>query len=348
MKSGSIPVRFMSICVLIAVLVSACAAVQQVDEPTPTPIPPPVIPTKPTYKVAAGEVVRKLEFSGRVAPVIQEELYFKISGRVAKVLAARGDQVKAGQLLAELETGASPVDVRRAEINLELAKLNKEMIIKQTSKYSPGYDVLLKMKDYEIELAQLALDEINARVNTAQIRAPFDGTLLSIDLVPDQAVDAYKSVVVLADLNKIEVRAELAQRDLAILQEGLAVLVSPANKPGAELNATLSQLPYPYGSAAAASNKAKQDSATHVTMIDDLAKDDLALSDLVRIVVILEKKDNVLWLPPQAIRKFEGRQFVVVQDDSGQRRVDIKTGIVTDDRVEISEGLTEGWVVVAP
>jgi multidrug efflux pump subunit AcrA (membrane-fusion protein) len=56
----------------------------------------------------------------------------------------------------------------------------------------------------------------------------------------------------------------------------------------------------------------------------------------------------VLWLPPQAVRTFEGRKFVVVQEGDGQRRVDVKIGIQSEDRVEIEEGLKEGQVAVAP
>jgi multidrug efflux pump subunit AcrA (membrane-fusion protein) len=57
-------------------------------------------------------------------------------------------------------------------------------------------------------------------------------------------------------------------------------------------------------------------------------------------------KDNVLWLPPQALRVFDGRRFAVVQDGNDQRRVDVKVGIQTADRVEIEEGLEEGQTVV--
>ena len=62
--------------------------------------------------------------------------------------------------------------------------------------------------------------------------------------------------------------------------------------------------------------------------------------------VELERKDDVLWLPPQAIRMFEGRRFVVLKEDDVQRRVDVKVGIETQERVEIEEGLEEGQVVI--
>jgi multidrug efflux pump subunit AcrA (membrane-fusion protein) len=63
---------------------------------------------------------------------------------------------------------------------------------------------------------------------------------------------------------------------------------------------------------------------------------------------VLEQKEDVLWLPPQAIRTFEGRKFVVVQEDGFQQRVDVKVGIEGDDRTEIEEGVEEGQIVVSP
>ena len=55
--------------------------------------------------------------------------------------------------------------------------------------------------------------------------------------------------------------------------------------------------------------------------------------------IVLEEKENVLWLPPAAIRTYQGRDFVVVQHaDGSQQRVDVLVGIATDERVEIRPG----------
>ena len=72
------------------------------------------------------------------------------------------------------------------------------------------------------------------------------------------------------------------------------------------------------------------------------------MGDLVRVNVVLERVAEALWIPPQAVRTFEGRKFVVIQEGEAQRRVDVKVGITGEDRVEILEGLKEGQVVVAP
>ncbi|MBN2389335.1 MAG: secretion protein HlyD, partial [Anaerolineae bacterium] len=70
--------------------------------------------------------------------------------------------------------------------------------------------------------------------------------------------------------------------------------------------------------------------------------------DRVRITIELERATDALWLPPQAVRTFEGRNFVVIQEDGGQRRLDVTIGIRSDERLEILDGLSEGQTVIAP
>ena len=52
------------------------------DEPTPTPMPTPLVASKPTYQVERGEVVNQLLLRGRIAPVKERELFFQSAGRV--------------------------------------------------------------------------------------------------------------------------------------------------------------------------------------------------------------------------------------------------------------------------
>jgi len=67
-----------------------------------------------------------------------------------------------------------------------------------------------------------------------------------------------------------------------------------------------------------------------------------------QIKVVVERKDDVLWLPPQAVRTFEARTFVVIQNGETQQRVDVKVGVESQDRVEIEAGLNEGQIVIGP
>jgi multidrug efflux pump subunit AcrA (membrane-fusion protein) len=123
------------------------------------------------------------------------------------------------------------------------------------------------------------------------------------------------------------------------------VLVS---RPGEEIQGAIRRLPYPYGGGGRTEGLDDEDKSTRVSLEATAEELGYELGDLVRVTVVLERKDDALWLPPPAIRTFEGRRFVVVQEGDAQRRVDVKLGISGEERVEIAEGLTEGQVIIGP
>lgn len=331
---------------LLALLTAGCSALTPpTEEPTPTPVPTPVIPAKPTYTVQRGEIVRSTTFTGRVVPAVEVGLFFSVGGRVEKIHVGEGDQVTSGQLLAELDTGGSQYDLRRAEINLEMAKLRLELEKIQTPAWSPQYETVIAMRQYETELAQLALDELQAYLRAAQIVSPLAGTVRSLALTEGWTVEAFKNVIVVADLNQLEIAAELSPDQMAVLQEGMTGTVAPVGDPSQSVSAVIRALPYPYGATA----KAEAGGIKNTRVTCDISTSRLGLGDLAQVVVTLEKRTDALWLPPAAIRLFNGRTFVIVKEADGQqRRVDVRIGISSNERVEILDGLTEGQLVLAP
>jgi hypothetical protein len=69
---------------------------------------------------------------------------------------------------------------------------------------------------------------------------------------------------------------------------------------------------------------------------------------LAQVSVVLEEREDVLWVPPGAIRNFQGRTFVILQNGARQHRVDIETGIESMNQVEILNGLEQGQIIAAP
>ena len=122
---------------------------------------------------------------------------------------------------------------------------------------------------------------------------------------------------------------------------GTPATVALVERPGVEVRGVVQGLPVTRMIAAS-----DRDRALHIALEPTDVSTDYQADDLVRVSIILEQRPDVLWLPPAAIRTFEGRRFVVVQEGAGQRRVDIKVGLDSDDRIEIVDGLTEGQMVV--
>ena len=324
--------------------------------PTPTPIPLAAAPIKPTYTVQKGDVTSLIQFTGRITPVKVEDLYFRTDGRVKNVYVKQGDAVKAGELLADLEVidslkrqqSGNDYTLRRAQIHLEMAQLDLKQA--QASASTPAQRQFdLPMKQYAVELAQIDLDEtklnnedVQANIDAAQIIAPFDGKALSVDFFAGSDAGAYKAGITIGDTTQMEVTSEPSSDQMSSLIEGQPVTVVASFQPGVELKGKIRQLPFTSKTSNAA------DPLTHIQLDTDPTKSGFTYNDAVRVTVILEQKTGVLWLPIQAVRTFEGRRFVVIQDGAVQRRVDVTVGITGTDRLEITDGLTEGQVVVSP
>jgi RND family efflux transporter MFP subunit len=227
-------------------------------------------------------------------------------------------------------------DIQTQQKRVDLAQLEVERL-------EAGVDPRLEQA---VTKAELDLADLQAQITDTLILAPFDGEVTAVNTAAGKAVEGFRPVMVVADPTELEVTAELSADEMRLLSEGQAATVVPVEYPGQELPGNIRSLPYPYGSGGSASGLDEEDRATHL----DVEMGDLAMEpgDLVRITVILEQKDDVLWLPPAAIRTFEGRKFVIVQEGAGQRRVDVTLGIESEDRVEIVDGLEEGQVVIGP
>jgi multidrug efflux pump subunit AcrA (membrane-fusion protein) len=448
-----IPKTLVSLMFLIGIIfgLGACATESNGDEAdsaaTPTPIPTSIVPTNPTYEVQRGEVVRLLQFSGRVAPVREEELFFKTGGYVEEVYARRNDEVEEGELLAELEvtdlknqitqqeaelrsvqmnydqrvtqaqnsvraaelrvakvrSGLSPTQMVNARINLERARLQLAEAQDEYNKsldrdwerpeVREGYAVAVRNAQwnletaeaqyqeaqfaqqrnaYDIELAEmdlelaemglseiqvgldvtrtvLALNRLKDQLNDARIVAPFTGTILQMSLIEGRQVQGYNAMMVLADPTELEISADLQDSEMSELAEGMPVVAEFVNRPGQEYTGEIRRLPYPYSGGTLAEDVSDEDSTTRITLDGiDPVEEGWDIGDRLRITAELERVDDTLWLPPQAVRTFEGRSFVVLQEDGAQRRVDVRIGIRSDERLEILDGLEEGQTVMAP
>lgn len=430
--------------IFVLLLLAACGANNSSTEPEPTPLPTPVVAEKPTYTVQRGPVTKSLEYTGRVAPVNQQDLFFRTDGFVRNVKIQRNDQVKAGDLLADLEIGDLENQLAEAKLNLtkaeresgtavddaqaaldkaklELQKkqaedINAVVVAKQialanaqdarkyaydeydkaihrpwedddvTDRYKKNfteadraltvaqaeydqalasqktyaYDVqLLKLEvtqaqrkldqlkreggtSLSVEQAKLDVKKIEDKIAAASVIAPFDGEVLALNVRPGNSVEAFKTIAVVGEPSALELTADLEASDVAELSVDMLAIVCLRNRPGEDLKAYVRLLPFIGGTDT--NTTGNNDKAVHVALKDANVK--LEPGELATVSITLEQKDDALWLPPAAIRTFQGRDFVVIQDGSSQRRVDVKLGIKGKDRVEVLEGVQEGQIVV--
>ncbi len=195
---------------------------------------------------------------------------------------------------------------------------------------------------WAVERAEGVLAEAKENLNNAQLVAPFDGRVLSVNVKRGGQAEPYKAVVVMAKLDDLELTANLDATTLAKLSIGQGATVQLLNRPGETLTGDLRTLPYPYGGGSGA-NSNNEEKVARISINEET---ELTLGELADVEIALQEKSGVLWLPPAAIRQFQGRKFVVVQTGDGQQRVDVRLGIESEDRVEILEGVEAGQTII--
>jgi macrolide-specific efflux system membrane fusion protein len=346
--------------VALTLFLTSCSN-QVASEATPTPFPTPV---RPTFTVQRGDLTVEAKLSGRVEPLALETVYFQINGQVRGVYANVNDVVKKGQLLGELaeaqelrlKADETRRTIRRAQIDLEIAQLTLDQYKSQGRSADE-----VKIRELQVELAQMKLDEtleglgidptapvtdeLDAQVAKARAFAPADGTIIAAVNV-GRNVTSETPAFVLGDPKKLEVVATLdaskGDKEVKEMFEGMPVTVMPDANAAVKLTGTIRQLPSPFGTGPS------DEGTIHVVLDSPPSASSYQSGDKVIVLVQLASKENALWLPPDAIRSAGGRTFVIINSDTGPKRVDVEIGLQTRDRVEIVSGLAEGQVVVGP
>lgn len=189
------------------------------------------------------------------------------------------------------------------------------------------------VSDDQVRTAQLNIEQIQAKIAQSSLFAPTDGVVLEVTIAPGDQVTAYTAVITIGRPEPKEAIASLSFTDAQRLSVNMIGVCQVVNQPDTAVQCIVRRLPV-------SAQDADQTTRVAATLPD------VAEGTLIDIQMPLQVSQNVLWLPPAAIRTFQSRTFVVLQTPDGPRRQDIEIGLQTDDRVEIVSGLNEGDVVV--
>jgi multidrug resistance efflux pump len=257
-------------------------------------------------------------------------------------------------------------NITRAERNLTSAQASYQKSLREAERARAVYELDLKLQEMEVaraeqevewlqrgvdpslaqnlESARLKVQRLEDQVQTGQLVAGFPGEVTTLNVTPGRAVEAHKTVAVIADPSEWDITADLTSGQLGLLEEGQTAEVTMSSQPGEIFEAILAQLPYPYGTGGGVAKVEDQDERVHISLKQP-EQAELEVGDLVKVTVLIERSDDTLYLPPAAIRTFEGRKFVMVKAGDRLQKVDVKLGIEGEDRVEILDGLEEGQVI---
>ncbi|KAB2905116.1 MAG: HlyD family efflux transporter periplasmic adaptor subunit [Anaerolineae bacterium] len=190
-------------------------------------------------------------------------------------------------------------------------------------------------QDPSVLSIQLQIQQIQDQIIQSSLFAPIDGEVLEITIQPGDSVQAYSAVITIGRSEPKEAVASIPIGDAQRLSIGLVGICQVLNMPETAVQCAVRQIPLSASDA---------DQTTRVAA----SLDNVPAGQLIEITMPVDVREDVLWLPPAAIRTFQNRTFVVIQTVDGPRSVDVMLGLETDERVEIISGVNEGDIVEGP
>ncbi|WP_230986874.1 efflux RND transporter periplasmic adaptor subunit [Cohnella fermenti] len=304
--------------------------------------PPLIQPTEETFDVveaARGNIQTYLQGNVSFVSSAVESISFKESGgRLKAIHVALGDQVKAGDLLVELETGDLELQVKLQRLSVERAQLSYK-----SAKASGLEGDDLRYKEIDLERETLTLAALEQRLSQSRLYSPFSGTVTYVDQLKEgDGVSAYQSIVTVADPASMQLTyiAGNAQ-DLLPVEPGMPVSLKYKGK---DYMGKVLQTP---SNAPVTTDQAKADrNAVTMIMSMDGIPEGVNVGDVAEMRLELQKRENVIIIPRSAVRSYMGRTYVQIAEDDRRKEVDVEVGLTTSTAAEIVQGLEVGQKII--
>ena len=190
-----------------------------------------------TANVTRGPITQLVTATGTLNPVVNVQVGSQVSGNIAKLNADFNSEVKAGQVVAQIDPALFQAamtqaegDLATAQAALELAKVNAARTQRLfTEKNSSQQDVdsanaALHQAEGTVKIKQGALDRAKADLEHCSITSPVDGVVISRNVDVGQTVAASLQAPVIFqianDLTKMQIDSNVAEADVGAVEVG--------------------------------------------------------------------------------------------------------------------------------
>ncbi len=321
-------------------------------------------PRVETALVEVGSGAHDLTLVGKVA--YGEDRYSRISspiqGRVLEVRAHLGERVQAGSVLLVLDSQEiaqayseyvkEDSDLQYATRARELAKdlyENKALplkdlkqaeneLIKARAEFRRAKERLLSLRVPAQELEKpLERQKITSRF---EMKSPLTGIVVERNVTPGQSIGGDSGLVVftVADLDMLQVVADVYERDLALVKEGQFAKVSVEAYPDVSFPATVATI----GDVVDPTSRTIKLRAW-VNNKDHRLKPEM----FARLHIQVGESTPLLMIPREAVLEVDGKQFVYVVEGADRYvKREVKVSTISPDQVRVLEGLVSGQRIV--
>jgi membrane fusion protein, multidrug efflux system len=311
------------------------------------------------WVIAPGEINRSIPLTGSLKAVNQALLKAKIAGELKSFVLREGMNVKAGQVIAEIDAidAKSRIAEREAQLRSATAQVEQAKRVVDSNKAlleknfisqnafdvtKSNFDVAVAARD---AIAQQLIQSKKALTDT-QIISPISGVIAERFVQPGEKLAIDAKVVSVIDLSKMEIEAPVPSSDITNVTIGQSVSLQIEGVSGEQLGRITRIAPTTQAGTRSIPVYITLENRNPLIRGGMFAQGNLAV----------ESKKNVIVIPITALREAAGRNFVYVTARGVISEREIKIGL-RDERAsavngssgvaEIIEGLRVGDEIVA-
>jgi membrane fusion protein (multidrug efflux system) len=315
-------------------LLSGCG-----QSPAPDPAQAPTPPRSVSVvHLRRGEITRSITLPGTIIAYQAATLYAKIPGYLKTIAVDKGDAVKQGEVLAEIEDPELLAELPKYQAELEVADANYKRI-GEAAKKAPDLVVPLTVDEakgkYDVAVANLK--RINDLLAYAKVTAPFAGVITKRWVDPGAFIAAGTSgsaattaaVVTMMDFSRVRIDVAVPESEVPLVTTNVPAAVTVEELPQKVFSGNVTRFEYALD----------QTTKTMIAEIE-IHNPKLELRPGMYAIVRLgiERKSDTLLAPADAIVTEKAGAFVFLAENNQAKKTPVQTGFNDGTNVEILSG----------
>ena len=292
-----------------------------------------------TVEATQGPSDRTIQLLADVRPYQNATIYSKLSGYLKSISVDRGDRVKAGQIIAEVDSTETENQYQSAVADLDnkrkLAARARELQVKGTTSIQS-----LEQAQTNERMAAALVNQLNTLRSYQTIRAPFDGTVTARFADPGALIQnagtsqtSALPIVTIADASKLRIVLYIGQTDVPFIHNGDEVDVIDATDPTRHIKASISRT----------AEMLDPTTRTLSTEIDLDNSGNFLYPGSFAYVVLRAPVKSFVRIPATALIVRNNQQMVaVVEPDDTVKMRQVNVASIDGTVVDLMDGLTAG------
>ena len=301
--------------------------------------------------VTRKDITPVVSFSANLEPQWNADISAKVDGRIDRLLVEEDDFIKAGAILAMLDTNELAAQVLQAQgslltaqAELEQAELDLRRNVALANQGAISMQILDSMRiKRDLNIGKVRSAEgnmalIQTRFDNANIVAPRDGIIVKRWVQSGYYTKTGAAIVSLADTSSLLAKATIGEAQVQDIAIGSVVKVIVSALGNTEFSGVITRL-----SPAATAPARTFTAEISISNPQGVLKPGL----FAKVSTPIQARTNVIVVPESALVMKEDQKTIFVVTAEGQaRQVTLKLGYVGEGYAEVLEGLKDGDIIV--